>query len=88
LEASILDALPVAVVGLRERRVIFANRAVETVFGWKPEELIGKNTRILYRSDEEYEEIGRHFYPVLENSVPITRSTPAATGTAGTSSAW
>lgn len=66
LEASILDALPVAVVGLRERRVIFANRAVETVFGWKPEELIGKNTRILYRSDEEYEEIGRHFYPVLE----------------------
>jgi len=42
LEASILDALPVAVVGLRERRVIFANRAVETVFGWKPEELIGK----------------------------------------------
>ncbi len=66
LEASILDALPVAVVGLRERSIIFANRAVETVFGWKPEELVGENTRVLYRSDEEYEEIGRHFYPVLE----------------------
>ncbi len=66
LEASILDALPVAVIGLRERQIISANRAVEAMFGWKPEELIGRNTRILYRSDEEFEEIGRHFYPVLE----------------------
>jgi len=66
LEASILDALPVAVIVLRERKILFANRAVEAVFGWKPEELQGRGTRILYRSDEEYEEIGRHFYPVLE----------------------
>ena len=66
LEASILDALPVAVIGLRERQIISANRAVEAIFGWKPEEIIGRNTRLLYRSDEEFEEIGRHFYPVLE----------------------
>lgn len=66
LEASILDALPVAVIVLRERKILFANRAVEAVFGWKPEELQGRGTRILYRSDEEYEEIGLHFYPVLE----------------------
>ncbi len=66
LEASILDALPVAVLVLRERKILFANRAVETVFGWKPDELVGRGTRILYRSDDEYEEIGRHFYPVLE----------------------
>ncbi|HNQ00958.1 MAG: PAS domain S-box protein [Syntrophobacterales bacterium] len=66
LEASILDALPVAVIVLRERKILFANRAVEAVFGWKPEELQGRGTRILYRSEEEYEEIGRHFYPVLE----------------------
>jgi PAS domain S-box-containing protein/putative nucleotidyltransferase with HDIG domain len=66
LEASILDALPVAVIGLRERQIISANRAVETIFGWKPEEIIGRNTRFLYRSDDGYEEIGRHFYPVLE----------------------
>ena len=66
IEASILDALPVAVIVLRERMILFANRAVETVFGWKPDELVGRGTRILYRSEEEYEEIGRHFYPVLE----------------------
>jgi PAS domain S-box-containing protein len=66
LQSSILDALPVALMGMRERRIIFANRATETVFGWKPWELVGKSTRVLYRNDEEYEEIGTHFYSVLE----------------------
>jgi two-component system cell cycle sensor histidine kinase/response regulator CckA len=65
LESSVLGAIPHAVVGLREREIIFANNAVEMVFGWKPEEVIGHQTRIFYLSDEEYEEIGSHFYPVL-----------------------
>lgn len=66
LEFSILSAIPHAVIGLRERKIIFANEAVKSVFGWTPEELIDKSTRVLYRSDKEYEEIGRCFYPVLE----------------------
>jgi PAS domain S-box-containing protein/putative nucleotidyltransferase with HDIG domain len=68
LEASILDAIPHAVLGLKDRRIIFANDAVATVFGWDPGELIGKSTRVLYRSDEEYEQIASDFYPALENS--------------------
>jgi PAS domain S-box-containing protein/putative nucleotidyltransferase with HDIG domain len=67
LETSILSAIPHAVVGLRNRKIFFANQAIEKVFGWKPAELIGQSTRVLYRNDEEYEEIGRHFYPLLEN---------------------
>jgi PAS domain S-box-containing protein/putative nucleotidyltransferase with HDIG domain len=76
IEASILDALPVAVIVLCERKILFANRAVETVFGWKPEELAGRSTRILYRSDEEYEEIGQHFYPVLESQRTFSEEYP------------
>ncbi|MBM4272499.1 MAG: PAS domain S-box protein, partial [Deltaproteobacteria bacterium] len=53
--ATILYSIPHAVIVLKERHIIFANPAVEAVFGWKPEELIGKTTRVLYRSDEEYE---------------------------------
>ena len=73
LMSSILDSIPHAVVGLRDRQIIFANHAVEAVFGWAPGELIGRNTRVLYRSDEEYEEIARLFYPVLEEQRSYSR---------------
>jgi len=66
LKASFLDAIPHAAVGLQNRVIIFANKAVDDVFGWHSEELVGKTTRILYRSDEEYEEIGRYVYSVLD----------------------
>ena len=65
LESSILAAISHAVVGLRARRIIFANDAVKDVFGWKPEELIGKTTRLFYGTDQDYEAVGR-LYSVLE----------------------
>jgi len=76
LMSSILDSIPHAVVGLKDRQIIFVNHAVETVFGWVPGELTGKNTRVLYRSDEEYEEIARLFYPVLEEQRSYSREFP------------
>ena len=66
LESSILDAIPHAVIGLHNRIFNFANNAVKAVFGWRPEELIGRNVRLFYRSDEDYEEIARRFYTALE----------------------
>jgi two-component system, cell cycle sensor histidine kinase and response regulator CckA len=65
LESSILGTIPHAVIGLKERIIIFANDSVEEVFGWKPEELIGKKTRTLYRTDADYEQIGI-VYQILE----------------------
>ncbi len=66
LQSAILDALPIAVMGMRARRIVLANHAVEDVFGWKPEELIGRGTRVLYRSDEDYEQIGKSVYRALK----------------------
>jgi len=66
LESSILDAIPHGVVGLHNRRFIFANNAVQAVFGWLPEELIGRSVRLIYGSDADYEEIARRFYDSLE----------------------
>jgi PAS domain S-box-containing protein len=62
---SILDAVPHAVIGLRNRTIIFANHAVKNVFGWLPDDLIGRSTRMLYGKEEDYEDIGRKFYSVL-----------------------
>jgi len=76
LETSILDAIPHAVLGLKERQIIFANNAVETVFGWKPQELIGKSTRLLYRSDQEFEQIAGDFYPALEEKSTFMEEFP------------
>ena len=70
---SILDSIPHAVIGLKDRRIIFANHAVELVFGWKAEELIGKSTRVLYRSNEEYEEKAGYTYPALEQQRTYSR---------------
>ncbi|MHB8110205.1 MAG: PAS domain-containing sensor histidine kinase [Syntrophorhabdaceae bacterium] len=66
LKASILDAIPQATVGLENRKINFANKAVEEVFGWKPEDLIGKSVTVFYRNQEEAEEIGHYFYDTLE----------------------
>ena len=66
MQNALLDALPIAVMGMQARRIVLANHAVEDVFGWKPEELIGRSTRVLYRSDEDYEQIGKIIYRALK----------------------
>jgi two-component system, cell cycle sensor histidine kinase and response regulator CckA len=76
LEASILDAIPHAVLGLAKRRIIFANNAVDDVFGWRPEELIGKTTSILYRGEEEYRDIGKFVYSALRRQRTCSAEIP------------
>jgi PAS domain S-box-containing protein len=66
MQNALLDALPIAVTGMQARRIVLANHAVEDVFGWKPEELIGRSTRVLYRSAEDYEQIGKSVYRALK----------------------
>lgn len=67
LESSILDAIPQAVVGLHQRRINFANNAVETIFGWHREELIGRSIKVIYRNEEDADTIAGLFYSNLEN---------------------
>jgi PAS domain S-box-containing protein len=66
LQNALLDALPIAVMGMQARRIVLANHAVENVFGWNPEELIGRGTRVLYQSNEDYEQIGKNVYRTLK----------------------
>jgi PAS domain S-box-containing protein len=76
LQSSILSAIPHAVVGLKDRTIFFANEAVERVFGWKPDKIIGQKTELLYRSEKDFEEIGRRFYPLLETQRTHTEDFP------------
>ncbi|HEX2965997.1 MAG TPA: PAS domain S-box protein [Syntrophorhabdaceae bacterium] len=76
LKASILDAIPQAVVGLQDRKINFANAAVEQIFGWRPEELIGRSVTLFYGSDREADEIGRYFYTTLEHQRTFVKEFP------------
>lgn len=67
LESSILDAIPQAVVGLHERRINFANSAVETIFGWRWEEMIGRSIEVIYRNKKDADTIADRFYSALEH---------------------
>ena len=66
LEKSILMSVPHGLFGVERRRIFFANDAMEAVFGWKPQELIGRSTRIIFRNDREWEEYGAMLYTRLE----------------------
>lgn len=67
LQSSIMAAIPHAVIGLDNRRIMFTNHAVEAVFGWKPEELIGKTMNVLFPDRESYLREARKLYEQLTN---------------------
>jgi PAS domain S-box-containing protein len=62
---SLFDAVPAGVVLLSYRKFIKVNADMCSTFGYSESELIGKNTRILYCDDEEYERVGRELYGAL-----------------------
>lgn len=41
-----------------ERKIVLANKGMSTTFGYRPEELIGKSTELLYANDHEFKETG------------------------------
>ncbi|HKL48470.1 MAG TPA: PAS domain S-box protein, partial [Desulfuromonadales bacterium] len=56
----------VFVVDPKERTIVTANPAMERIFGYSPEEVIGRNTAFLHPDPEAYEEWNRVGAPELE----------------------
>jgi len=63
---TILDNLPSAVFYLKERIIVYANKAAVNMSGFKVEELVGKDIKMLYRTEEEYEANGKQIYEELK----------------------
>jgi PAS domain S-box-containing protein len=62
--SSLADA--VFVVDPDTRTIPACNPAVEDIFGYSQEEIIGKNTEFLHVNKELYEEFGRRLFPALD----------------------
>lgn len=62
-QALMLDNDLVSILKLRDRRIIWSNRASERMFGYGPGELLGQMVRVLYGSDADFEAFGQAAYP-------------------------
>jgi PAS domain S-box-containing protein len=61
----LLDTVPTGLMKLVDRRIVWANRAMEAMTGYSYGELIGKSTRFLYPSEERFLAMGRTIYTEL-----------------------
>jgi PAS domain S-box-containing protein len=64
--ASLTEA--VFVVDPTTRTIISCNKAVEEIFGYSKNEVLGKNTEFLFPNRGLYEEFGRKLFPTLDSS--------------------
>lgn len=67
---SILRSAPLGVGMLVDRVFVEVNEAFSVMTGYTAEELIGRSTRMLYPTDEEFEYVGREKYrQIMENDI-------------------
>ena len=64
--ASILKASPVGIGLLSDRVFLHVNDRICIMTGYTHEELIGRNSRILYPNQEEYDYVGRKYQQIKE----------------------
>ena len=62
---SIHSAAPSGIGVVKGRKILQVNHRLLEMFGYSSEEMIGKDTRIFYETQEEYERIGRELYSDL-----------------------
>jgi diguanylate cyclase (GGDEF)-like protein/PAS domain S-box-containing protein len=70
---AILDSALVGIVFVKNREIVTCNRRFEEVFGYVPGEMVGKSTRVLYATDDDFEEIGRRAYASSDDAQPFSR---------------
>jgi PAS domain S-box-containing protein len=62
---SIFRAAPVGIGVVSDRILLRVNERICVMTGYSPVELIGKNARILYPADEDYEYVGKVKYDLM-----------------------
>ncbi|HIJ81258.1 MAG TPA: PAS domain-containing protein, partial [Desulfuromonadales bacterium] len=72
-QSIIFDNAGVGIAHVQNRRFIRINPALCSMFGYDPDEITGADTRIIYPSQEDYEQTGRDAYAVLDGGGTFSR---------------
>jgi len=64
-QQAMLDNELIAIVRVKDRHILWKNKAMGLMFGYPPEELLGKSIRILYQNDAQFQSTGEAAYPIL-----------------------
>ena len=62
---ALLDNALVGIVMVRQRLIVSCNRRFEEIFGYTLGGLVGKSSRVLYESDEDFAAVGAEAYACL-----------------------
>lgn len=65
---SVFAAAPVVIGIAKDRKIEWLNDRFEQVTGYPAEEILGRDSRILYGSDEDYRRVGNLFYEQLRKN--------------------
>ena len=65
---AILAASPIGICLVRNRIIKWTNHAMYRISGYEMDSLLERNSRILYQGMDEYERIGREFYPAIDRN--------------------
>jgi PAS domain S-box-containing protein len=68
---AIMRNAPVGIGFSRARNIVHYNRRFGEMFGYDEDSAVGLPARLIYRSDEEYEALGRAAMPQLSQGLPF-----------------
>lgn len=72
--SAILNSNFIALVEVKDRHIVWANAAMHRIFGYEPDELIGKPTRLLFPDQTSYEAFGSELYEAIEEKGTYTNT--------------
>ncbi|GEC95507.1 hypothetical protein ZRA01_15800 [Zoogloea ramigera] len=65
-QTAIFESARTGIVLFKRRTIVHANPAFLKLFGYRADELLGQNARVLHIDDAHYQAIGAEAYPVIE----------------------
>ncbi len=63
----ILDTAPVGISMIIDRKQVWVNRKAEAMFQYSPQEMVGQTTRMLYPTQQAYDQLGQEAYQALSS---------------------